>query len=211
MSLALVTLVHRVGVPVVILGKGARTTQGFKLVGVLGEQLLRRVDRLRAIVAVEAALVLLLQIGLRILENSNAVLASAVDLRHLNSLLGARQTLVKHVLVVADELHLALVLGVEVLLAGREVVLFVRESGSVALLAGFKGRIALVVVAQLVEVGALAVASAVHGPESAAVLRNVGVSAASVVRIHYGLRVNVRSTVGGPRLLNSERPYKDLG
>ena len=211
MSLALVTLVHRVGVPVVILGKGARTTQGFKLVGVLGEQLLRRVDRLRAIVAVEAALVLLLQIGLRILENSNAVLASAVDLRHLNSLLGARQTLVKHVLVVADELHLALVLGVEVLLAGREVVLFVRESGSVALLAGFKGRIALVVVAQLVEVGALAVASAVHGPEPAAVLRNVGVSAASVVRIHYGLRVNVRSTVGGPRLLNSERPYKDLG
>lgn len=169
------------------------------------EEFLGGVGHLGAVSAVEGALVVFLHAGAGVLEDADSLLAGALALLDFVDLLGLGEALVEHVLVVADQLHLALVLGVEVLLAAREIVLLLGEGGGVALLAGAEGGLRLSIRAKRVEVGALAVPSLVHGPEATTVLGDVSVSATAVVAVDDRLRVNMRSVLLGSGLLDGER------
>ena len=85
-------------------------------------------------VSVNRGLKLFLHFGRRIFENAEAIVARAVDLC-FHSLLRLGEAIVHHHLVVQHKLHLALVLGVEVILAGREVVFLFSKGGGVRVFA----------------------------------------------------------------------------
>ena len=57
---------------------------------------------------------------------------------------------------------------------------------------------------QLIEVGLLSVAGAVHRSESAIVLRNVSVSTAAIISVHYRFGVNLREIARWLILLNDK-------
>ena len=141
----------------IILSEGAITTHVAVIIVVLHQQGLSGISLWR-LTAVEGALVLLLQLRLRILENANTVLRCALVFPDFDGLLWLTESLVEHVLVIADQFHLALIFGVEMLLRGREIVFLVSESGGMAFLARLERCLRLIVLTQLVEVGSLSVA-----------------------------------------------------
>lgn len=95
--------------------------------------------------------------------------AGAVDLC-LDGLLGQGEAFVHHQLVVQYKLHLALVLRVEVVLTGREVVFLFSERCRVRVFAIQKRSAVWCVLPQVVVERVLTVASAMHGAEAAVIL-----------------------------------------
>jgi len=106
---------------------------------------------------------------------------------NLNGLLRNRKTLVHHHLVVLHKLHLTLVLWVEVVLAGREVIFFFSKGGGVRVFTIQKRSALIWIHSQLVEERILTVTGTVHGSEAATILGNVGVSTVSVVGVDFWL------------------------
>ena len=86
----------------------------------------------------------------------------AVLLGLLTCLLGLAQSVIEHALVVGNEVHLALELSVEVILALREIIPLLNLSGSMASVSLSETVVFLIVHSQVVVEGSLAVSRSVH-------------------------------------------------
>ena len=94
-------------------------------------------------------------------------------------------------MVVLHKVHLALKLRVEVVLALREAVALFLHRRAVALLFVAEAIASQVVLAQTVVKGALSMGWVVHETQTAGVVRNVRVSAATIVNINHWLGVDM--------------------
>jgi len=95
------------------------------------------------------------------------------------------------VLVVFDEAHFTLELGVEVILALGESVTLLFHGGAVASLFVTKAIVYNIVLSQAVVESALSVCRVVHEAQATRVVGDVGVTATSVVHVDNWLRVDV--------------------
>ena len=155
--------------------------------------------------SVERILMVDLEVGARVLVH-----LGAVHSLHLDRLRDFRlaQPLVHHVLIDVHEAALAPKSRVVVVLSRAEVVLaHGRAIGCLLPAGGFGDVGAGVVESQLIEVGALAVASSVQRPHPPTILRDVRVAARAIIRVNDRLGVNVGQLLRGPLCLNHERTY----
>jgi len=112
------------------------------------------------------------------------------------------------VLVVRDHVHLAVELGVEVVLAAGELVSLILHRSSVGRATLSETVVCLVVDSKVRVESSFAVSWAVWGPKTTRVVRNVSVTAASIVDVDDGLGVNSGQVVRWTLFLDCERTYK---
>ena len=94
-------------------------------------------------------------------------------------------------LVVFNKTHFTLELGVEVVLTLRESVTLLLHSCAVALLSMTKAIVLNVVLSQAVVEGTFSMGRVVHETETTGVVRNVGITATSIVHVDNRFGVNV--------------------